>query len=120
MVVDDDSSIRALIGAVLKDGGYSVQEAVHGGDALNRLRASRPDVIVLDLMMPVIDGPTFLKVCRALPHCAAIPVVAVSADPALLYQAESLGASACLSKPFELEDVCHLVKRFAPPKQRLN
>ena len=64
LVVDDDASIRELLSTALEDDGYEVVPAINGADALSVCERWRPDVIVLDLMMPIMDGWTFAKRLR--------------------------------------------------------
>jgi len=75
LVVDDDDGNRQLVAAILRDEGYEVSEAADGQQALDHLKTAQPKAIVLDLMMPVVDGFTFLVERRKLPNRAAIPVV---------------------------------------------
>ena len=69
LVVEDDDAIRGLVSEVLRDDGYDVREATNGVEALDRLREERPDLIVLDLMMPVMDGWAFVEACRRKQCC---------------------------------------------------
>src|SRR5687768_7389253 len=80
LLVEDDSDIRETVGEVLGDHGYRVVTAGHGADALAQLRdGARPDVILLDLMMPVMDGAAFRSEQKADPELAAIPVIVMTA-----------------------------------------
>ncbi len=79
MVVEDDSATRELMRRVLMSSGHSVREAVNGREALELLERDRPDLILLDLMMPEVDGFTFLDHVRARAEHRDIPVVVVTA-----------------------------------------
>ena len=79
LVVDDDESIRTLYRRALDDDGWTVAEAANGAEALDRVRESRPDIVLLDLMMPVMDGFDFLLQFRAQADCAATTVIVVTA-----------------------------------------
>ena len=80
LVVDDDESIRETLSDVLRDEGFSVAAAEHGGAALGYLAShDLPCVIVLDLMMPVMSGAEFREKQLALPRIAKIPVIVMSA-----------------------------------------
>jgi len=81
LVVDDESAIREVIIQLLEDEGYLVEQAANGVEALTKLQLIRPDVIVLDLMMPVMDGWAFAKTCHALDIGEAIPILVTSATP---------------------------------------
>jgi len=79
LVVDDDESIRALFRRALDDDGWTVAEAANGAEALERVRECRPNIVLLDLMMPVMDGFDFLVEFRAKIDCATTPVIVVTA-----------------------------------------
>ena len=112
LVVEDDPDIRALEHTMLECSGYEVDTAANGAEALDALERVRPCVILLDLMMPVMDGLTFLKE-RQRRAAGDTPVVCVSAaGPELVAEALRLGASECLHKPADVEDICALVERY--------
>jgi len=110
LVVDDDASIREMLSTALEDDGYEVVPAINGEDALSVCTRWRPDVIVLDLMMPVMDGWTFAKRLR---ETDEIPIVVLSAATDLVRQAKSLGAAAVVGKPFDLDQLLPKVARAA-------
>jgi signal transduction histidine kinase len=111
MVVDDDPDLRDLMGVTLRDRGYQVIECANGLDALVRLRAPcKPEVIVLDLMMPIMDGWEFRVAQRRDPAMAAIPVVALSADTSS--KAAAIDADAYLRKPALPASVADAVDRL--------
>ena len=104
MIVDDDADIRAALGFCLNSEGYQIHLCMNGRDAVDRLDFGlRPDAIVLDLMMPGMNGLEVLQALRADARWAAIPVVVASVNRG--YSAEDLGVSAVLRKPFELSDL---------------
>jgi CheY-like chemotaxis protein len=78
LVVDDEPQNRRRLARLLNAAGWSVVEAADGQQALQALAASRPDLILLDLMMPVLDGFAFMEHLRSSPEHAAIPVVVVT------------------------------------------
>lgn len=117
LVVEDDNAIRGLVTELLRDDGYDVREATNGIEALERLQEQRPDLIVLDLMMPVMDGWRFVEECRREPGCGEVPIVVTSASHDLPRTAEKLrsfGVRTCLAKPFDLDGLLALVERYAP------
>jgi CheY-like chemotaxis protein len=117
LVVEDDDAIRGLVTEVLRDDGYDVREATNGVEALDQLRLERPDLIVLDLMMPVMDGWAFVEECRRKPDCDDVPIVVTSASHDLPRTAErlrSFGVRTCLAKPFDVDGLLALVERYAP------
>jgi CheY-like chemotaxis protein len=80
LVVDDEESIRYLVRLVFELHGYEVDEAPNGAAALQRVAAEAPDVIVTDVMMPVMNGRELIAHLRADPATAAIPIIVVSAS----------------------------------------
>jgi CheY-like chemotaxis protein len=110
LVVDDDASIRELLSTALEEDGYEVVPAVNGQDALAVCERWRPDVIVLDLMMPVMDGWTFAKRLRERDE---IPIVVLSAATDLARHAKTIGAAAVVGKPFDLDQLLPKVARAA-------
>jgi CheY-like chemotaxis protein len=79
LVVDDDEVVRASVGQALAAGGYAVVEAEHGRAALDKLRATTPSLILLDLLMPEMDGFEFVEELRKNENWCSIPVVVVTA-----------------------------------------
>ena len=102
LVIDDDPQARALAAAVLESAGYKVQGAQAGEAGLTMATADPPDVIVLDLQMPGMDGYEVCRILRQGPRTREIPVVMLTAsdDPALNRKAYAAGAQACVPKPF--------------------
>jgi CheY-like chemotaxis protein len=82
LVVEDDDGIRHAVAEGLELEGYEVLTATNGAEALERVRAGRPDAVVLDLMLPVMDGWAFLDACQREELCNGTPVLVVSAYPA--------------------------------------
>lgn len=116
LVVDDDPNIRKMIIAALRRDGYSFQEAANGRDALDLMRAGQPDVVVLDLMMPVLSGWDVLKEREHDPRLRGIPVIIVSAnrDPELAVAVDK-GICAFLPKPFDIGALGALVRSCVTP-----
>jgi len=79
LLVEDDTATRELIRRTLVAGGWNVREASNGREALTMIQRSRPDLVLLDLMMPEMDGFEFLEQLRAKPEWRGIPVVVVTA-----------------------------------------
>jgi DNA-binding response OmpR family regulator len=102
MAVEDDERIRRLIETVLAGEGYDVVSAGSGDEALRLLDEAKPQVILLDLMMPGLDGWAFLRTIRE--QGVRSPVVLVSAVRDLPAEARRLGADS-LPKPFAVEDL---------------
>ena len=109
LVVDDEPMVRDTLGQVLIDEGYIVDVAVDGGDALECVRAARPDAILLDLMMPGMNGRQFLQALRDDPGYAAVPVLIMTAVHGLEVNLASIGASEVVEKPFNVEELLNKV-----------
>jgi CheY-like chemotaxis protein len=101
LVVDDDPGIRGLLTLAFKGEGFEVANASDGVEALTRVHEQWPQAIVLDLWMPVMNGPRFLEVLRQTSYGQSIPVVAISAN-GRRQTAKQLGVEALLPKPFDL------------------
>jgi CheY-like chemotaxis protein len=102
LVVDDDPDILEAICDILEAEGYRVSRARHGVEALERVDVERPDLILLDLMMPVMDGVAFAHALRKRPSDRDIPIVVISAD-GNPQRAAAVGAAAYLAKPFDID-----------------
>ena len=105
-----------MIVAALRRDGYSFYEAPNGRDALDLMRDQHPDVVVLDLMMPVLSGWDVLRERQHDPELSRIPVIVVSAnrDPDVAV-AVNAGICAFLPKPFDIGALSALVKSCMPP-----
>ena len=115
LVVEDDPDVREAISEALADGGFAPVTASHGGDALDYLRAEgqlRPSLILLDLMMPVMDGFQFRTEQRNDPRMAEIPVVVISASGDIENVAAAMNAAGILRKPVRLPELLAMVRRF--------
>ncbi len=108
LVVDDDPDIRQTLADVLELGGHRVQTAENGRVGLDAARREAPDVIILDLMMPVMSGWEFLKEHHRDPGIARVPVIVISAAS----PGPSLEASEFLPKPFDVDQILAAVERW--------
>ncbi|MBX3155104.1 MAG: response regulator [Deltaproteobacteria bacterium] len=109
LVVDDDPMVRETLGQVLSDEGYVVDLAVDGESALERVHAARPDAILLDLMMPGMNGRQFLEALRGMPAHVDIPVMIMTAVHGLEVNLATLGASEVVEKPFNVDELLNKV-----------
>lgn len=105
LIVDDDDSFRTLMREVLQNLGYGVREAASGNDALKRLQEQIPDLVLLDIMMPDIDGVSLCREIRAQEATATVPVLIVSAlaDSDTVNDALLFGATDFIVKPMDLD-----------------
>jgi CheY-like chemotaxis protein len=114
MLVEDDSDIRAMISQLLELEGYQVLATSNGIDALEMLRGGqRPFLILLDLMMPVMNGWQFRAEQARDETIAGIPVVVMSGDGRAAEKTEQVRAAAFLKKPIDLDLLLATVERFA-------
>ncbi|MGE3543301.1 MAG: response regulator [Kofleriaceae bacterium] len=109
LVVDDEPMVRDTLGQVLSDEGYVVDLAIDGETALDRLRVARPDTILLDLMMPGMNGRQFLQSLRDSPEYNAVPVLIMTAVHGLNVNLAALGASEVVEKPFDVDELLNKV-----------
>jgi DNA-binding response OmpR family regulator len=109
LVVDDEPMVRETLGQVLTDEGYVVDLAVDGETALECVHASRPDAILLDLMMPGMNGRQFLQALRNDPAYACVPVMIMTAVHGLEVNLAMLGASEVVEKPFNVDELLNKV-----------
>ncbi len=111
LVVDDDDAIRRLLHELLADAGYEVEFAHSGNAALARVAQIRPDVILLDNLMPDGDGTMFATAYAKTPAPRA-PIVACAANNATEW-GERIGAAASVQKPFDIDHLLETVERQA-------
>lgn len=120
LVVDDDPLLRNSVAMVLEDEGYTVEHAVDGADALRKVAAHRPDVILLDVMMPNMSGNQVLKELQADELTSDIPVVVMTAISGLANPAAIAARYDLVEKPFDVDDLLNkialaLYRRAGPP-----
>ena len=113
LVVDDDPAIRAFVSELLADEGYEVKTAANGRDALAVLASWLPDVILLDLMMPEMDGWAFLTRQQLDLELVRIPVIVMSASYNLRGGAGRIAAADVVAKPFAIDQLLAKVEVLA-------
>ena len=114
LIVDDDDSPRAVIRVTLELEGHTVAELASGELALEVARSSRPDLVILDLLMPGVDGLAVLRDLRADASLAMIAVVVLTAlaDEDSEQRARALGARAYIAKPVDVDDLVRAISRI--------
>jgi CheY-like chemotaxis protein len=116
LVVDDDADIRDSLTDILGDEGYRVAGVRNGREALAYLATeTRPSLILLDMMMPEMDGWKFRLEQQRSPELAAIPVVILSAHGNVREAALALGAADYLRKPLRIESLLEIAGRYCRP-----
>jgi two-component system, OmpR family, alkaline phosphatase synthesis response regulator PhoP len=115
LVVDDDTAILDMIAQVLIEGGYQVLTANNGRTAVDLAHQQRPRLILLDLMMPEMNGWQVIDELRASPQTLPIPILLLSARREMARTADELGVTAYLEKPFDLDDLLDRVQHILMP-----
>jgi CheY-like chemotaxis protein len=112
LVVDDMEDNRDLVSIVLERAGYEIAVAIDGLDAIERARAIRPSLILMDLAMPNMDGFDATLAIRAIPELASVPIVALSAfaDKVSVQRAISVGCNGAVAKPCTPETLLEAVE----------
>lgn len=103
LIVEDDPAIQGLLDEVLQDEGYETVVAGDGRTGIERARSERPNLILMDIMLPVLDGVSAIQELKADPETRPIPIIAMSAGANLARHAEQLPADDVLRKPFNLD-----------------
>jgi len=108
LIVDDEPSVRTFLGLLFSDDGYEVRVAAHGQQALEMVGKEVPDVVLSDIMMPIVGGAELCRRLKGAPATAGVPVILMSGAPS---PPDLGGADAYISKPFELVEMEALVRR---------
>jgi excisionase family DNA binding protein len=116
LLVDDDDKVRELVRVNLEFEGYTVREAGSATEGLEAIEEAKPDLVLLDVMMPHVDGWEMLRRIQDQYGAGAIPVVMFSGqvDEEAQRQAEAVGAQAFVGKPFDLHQLIEQTKQIAP------
>ena len=115
LVVDDERPVRELLAMLLEDFGYAVLVASHGRHALEQVAGRRPDLVISDVMMPLVGGVELCRRLKSDPQSAGMPVILMStAGP---HVANDSGADAFIAKPFDLAALETLVAHWAARAQ---
>lgn len=112
LIVDDDEDMQALLQAALKKEDYQVVTAEDGLVALEELEKSSPDLILLDLMMPRMDGYAFVEELRQRGLQSSIPIIVLSADVSARQKVDQIGADGYIAKPFDVLDLLGEISQF--------
>jgi len=117
LVADDEVVLTEILRAVFEDAGYHVMTVGDGREALRRLRESRPDLVLCDVMMPLVDGREVCRTMNADPTLRDIPLVLMSAAPNAAWQ-EGCQYAAFILKPFDLDKLLGLVDQLTQASVR--
>lgn len=112
LVVDDQFGIRYLLDIVIREGGHNVYTAQNGLEAVEMAQVIKPDVIFMDVRMPLMNGLDALKkIKQMLPEVKVFMMTAYGSED-VIDQALEYGASRCLIKPFDVEDILEILKEL--------
>ncbi|MCB9422865.1 MAG: response regulator [Ardenticatenaceae bacterium] len=112
LLVDDEEMTRDLLRLMLKGTGFKIYEAEDGFVALEQVEAHKPDIMILDVMMPGLDGLAVCRTLRSQPHTAELPVIMLSAKttPTAIQDGLDAGANKYLTKPVGFKELLSSIK----------
>lgn len=113
LVVEDEAYLCDLVADVLEAEGHTARTASNGLEALERVAERKPQIILLDLMMPIMDGWEFIRSLRANVEWRDIPVVVVTAVYDIKRTQQETGAIAVITKPFDIDQIADVVSRYS-------
>jgi CheY-like chemotaxis protein len=119
LIVDDEVGILEVLESILGDAGFAVVSAINGQDALNRMQKTVPDLVIVDFMMPLLDGAGVVKAMRADKRLRAVPVLLASALPEKTISERCNSYNVFLRKPYKTERLMEEISRLldsAPPR----
>jgi two-component system, cell cycle response regulator DivK len=118
LVVDDQEDLRAILRDLLTASGYTIIEAIDGSEGIAKARSARPDLILMDIQLPVLDGYDATRQIKALPGLAATPIIAVSSF-AMKGDEEKARASGCdgyVTKPYSPVQLLSIIRGYLGEK----
>lgn len=116
LIVEDDLPIRGLLQDFLAGEGFETLLAEDGRAGVELARSARPDLILMDIMLPVLDGLSAIRLLRQDAGTCDLPIVAMSANPMLARGAEPAAADAVIAKPFDLDVLLDIVLTHTGPR----
>jgi DNA-binding response OmpR family regulator len=111
VIIDDEFGLADVLSATLTDSGFRVQTASNGARGLEILRDDPPHLVILDYMMPILDGPGVLRTMQTEPRLANIPVLMMSSLPEGIVRSRCSGYVGFLRKPFAFEVLLEAVEK---------
>jgi len=116
LVVEDDQDLRTILRLQLMSSGFEVTETTNGAEGFESIRDDLPDCVILDLMMPVLDGFGFLKRVRSVNYLQDVPIMILTAsdDERNKIRGYQYQADAYMSKPYDLEELTAEVRKLIP------
>jgi CheY-like chemotaxis protein len=116
LIVEDDEDIRTDLAALLAAHGYDTETAANGAEAIERMSISPPCLVLLDLMMPVMDGWALRSEMTKLPAMADVPIVVLSGGSDVPTAAQTIGAVGFVTKPFKLRTLLDVIGQHCVPR----
>jgi len=116
LIVDDEFGLADITADLLTEAGYDVALAINGKLGLASLATRRVDIVITDLMMPVMDGPEMIRRMRADPALAHIPTILMTALPEAVPTGDGVAYDAILVKPFSIADLVAVMERLLSPR----
>lgn len=122
LIIEDDSGVRETLSDLLESLGYLVYTAFNGQDGMNQLQKLTPDLIICDVMMPVMDGMEFLRIVKSNRDLWMIPVLMLTAKVEFedRMKAYEIGADGYLVKPFEVKSLAYSIKNLIALSQNIS
>lgn len=117
LVIEDNPDMRDFLQRILERRGYSYLGAADGVEGMELALSERPDLVLMDLSLPTLDGYEVTRLLKANPEYAAMPILAVTAHARTVDQEHALeaGCDAYISKPYSIHQLFDLIERFLPP-----
>jgi two-component system alkaline phosphatase synthesis response regulator PhoP len=119
LVIDDEPAIVDILRSILEEEGYNVITAANGRQGLDLIAASRPDVVICDVMMPLLDGRALCRAVELDPGFHLVPVVLMSAVQNIISRTDCKYA-AYIQKPFDLDSILNTVAKVLEAKPEIN
>ncbi|WP_071461010.1 response regulator [Bacillus massilinigeriensis] len=115
LIVDDQFGIRILLNEVLKKEGYQTFQAANGVQALDTLKKHSPDLVLLDMKIPGMDGIEILKRMKVIDKDIRVIIMTAYGELDMIQEAMNLGAITHFAKPFDIDDIRSAVKKYVQP-----
>jgi CheY-like chemotaxis protein len=112
LIVDDEFGVLEVLEFILSDAGYTVVSAVNGQDALARLKETMPDLVIVDFMMPILDGNGVIKAIRSDDKLRNVPIILASALPEQTIRQRCEGYNTFLRKPYRTEQLMEEISKL--------
>ena len=116
LVVEDNADMRDFLQRILERRGYGFLGAADGVEGMELALSERPELVLMDLSLPTLDGYEATRLLKANPDCAAMPILAVTAHARSVDKEKALeaGCDAYISKPYSIHQLFELIERFLP------